>query len=89
MPRFLRAVKFQNNHQTSKFFPFHAAISVDSNIEELEEIGMKEGWLVKICDRGGFHVVEFWIENKLMLELLTPEFTHEYLDFFPTLATVE
>jgi hypothetical protein len=31
---------------------------------------------------GLFDVVEFWIENRLMLELLTPAIAPKYLNFF-------
>jgi hypothetical protein len=75
------AGEFAKSNQVSQFVPFHAAISIPASLEEMQEIGMREGWLVKKCDRGPFHVVEFWIENKLMLEFLTPEFAREYLEF--------
>jgi hypothetical protein len=35
-------------------------------------IAKREGWLARNCDRGGvFNVIEFWLENKFMLELMT------------------
>ncbi len=74
-------VQFQNQTSSTHFVPFHAAISVPTSIEEIEEIGTRAGWLVKVCNRGSFHVVEFWVENKFMLELLPSEFTREYLEF--------
>ena len=29
--------------------------------------------------RGGFHVMEIWIENEILIEVLPPEFAEEYL----------
>ncbi|OUL22846.1 hypothetical protein BV378_23305 [Nostoc sp. RF31YmG] len=57
----------------------HAAISVPSSQEEIEEIGKREGWRVLRCNRDSFFdVIEFWLENKVMLELLTPDMTAQY-----------
>jgi hypothetical protein len=35
------------------------------------------------CNRGDsfFDVIEFWVENKLMLELLPPAIASEYITF--------
>jgi hypothetical protein len=74
---------FQLDRQTSYYVPFHAAISVPANLEEIERIGMRFGWQVFSCNRDGlFDVVEFWVENRLMLELLTPAMTSKYLECF-------
>jgi hypothetical protein len=57
-----------------------AAISVTKTQEEIEEIGKREGWRVVRCNRESFFdVIEFWLENQVMLELLTPEMTAQYL----------
>lgn len=74
---------FQVNQQPSLYTPVHAAISVPVSLEEIERIGTREGWRVFPCNRDGlFDVVEFWIENRLMLELLTPAITPTYLSVF-------
>ncbi len=71
---------FQMNEHPANYTSVHAAISVALSIEEIERIGAREEWRVLPCSRGAFDVVEFWIENHLMLELLTPEMTAKYLD---------
>lgn len=49
------------------------------NQEEIEEIGKREGWRVVKCSRDGvFDVIEFWLENMVMLELLTAEVAQHY-----------
>jgi hypothetical protein len=74
---------FQVDLQTSYYLPFHAAISVPTNLEEIERIASRERWHVLPCNRDGlFDVVEFWLENRLMLELLTPAMTIKYMDCF-------
>ncbi|MBO3461805.1 hypothetical protein G7B40_014280 [Aetokthonos hydrillicola Thurmond2011] len=73
-------VGFQINEHPANYTPVHAAISVDLSIEEIQRIGAREGWRVFPCKRGPFEVVEFWIENRLMLELLTPQMSEQYLN---------
>lgn len=31
------------------------------------------------CSRGNFEVIEFWVENAVLLELATPELAEHYL----------
>ncbi|OUL28887.1 hypothetical protein [Nostoc sp. 106C] len=61
------------------FVATHVAISVPASQEQIEQIGMREGWQVALCDRGVFKVIEFWVENWLLLEFLPPEFATQYL----------
>jgi hypothetical protein len=60
---------------------FHAALSVPLNPDEIEWLAGQEGWRVQLCDRGPFHVIELWLENCFLIELLPPEFAAEYLQF--------
>ncbi|HEY9735995.1 MAG TPA: hypothetical protein V6D06_06925 [Trichocoleus sp.] len=64
-----------------QFSPTHVAISVPLSLNDLRAVGAREGWLVRLCDRGPFQVVELWLENRMMVELLTPEITPDYLGF--------
>ncbi|MFN7928420.1 MAG: hypothetical protein U0Y68_10820 [Blastocatellia bacterium] len=43
------------------------------------QIGEREGWLTRICDRGPFDLIECWIENRQLLEFATPEMTAKYV----------
>jgi len=57
----------------------HLAIGVSCGVAELERIAEREWWLCRTCLRGdAFHVVEFWLENRVLLELLTPAMQAEY-----------
>jgi hypothetical protein len=74
-------VGFQAQAQSAGYIPFHAAISVPCNLEEIERIGAREGWRAYPCNRDGlFDVVELWVENRLMLELLTPTMATKYME---------
>jgi hypothetical protein len=73
---------FEQNSNPSPYTTTHAAISVPRSQSEIEAIGQREGWRVVRCDREGFFdLMEFWVENTLMVELLTPEMTARYLAF--------
>ena len=73
---------FSQNAFASPFAATHAAISVPACKEQIEQIAAQEGWRMLHCSRDGlFEVIELWVENKLMLELLTPQMARKYLDF--------
>ncbi len=70
------------NPQAPRFTATHAAVSVPSTEAEIQQIGAREGWRVVRCDREGFFsVIEFWVENTILIELLPPEMAAQYLAF--------
>ena len=80
-------VVFGKNPSPPSGWPFHALLSVPLSTEQVERIGAREGWRAKTFGRGMqgqkpfFHVIEFWVENRLMLEVAPPAMVQEYLDF--------
>jgi hypothetical protein len=64
---------------------FHALVSVNVDRETIERIGAREGWHTKHFWRGPspeirlFELYEFWIENRVMLELATPDMLSNYV----------
>ena len=62
-------------------------LSVPLEPNEIEHIGAREGWRTKTFGRGMrgqkpfFHVIEFWLENRLMIEVVSPAMAREYEDF--------
>lgn len=74
--------KFVEATTSPAFTATHAAISVTNTQEKIDEIGKREGWKVLRCHRDSFFdVIEFWLENRLMIEFLTPEMANQYLAF--------
>jgi hypothetical protein len=59
----------------------HFALSVTTDADKVEAISAREGWQCFRCNRGPFHVIEVWVENESMVEILPPEFAREYLAF--------
>jgi hypothetical protein len=80
-------VVFGDNSAPPRTWPFHALLSVPMQAEQVEQIGAREGWRAKTFGRGMkghkpfFHVIEFWLENRLMVEVATPAMVAEYLGF--------
>jgi hypothetical protein len=49
-------------------------------VEEIFAIAAREGWMVQRSDRGGlFEVIELWVENRFLLELLTEPEQRRYV----------
>ena len=70
---------FKHNPASSGFVTTHAAVSVNRGKDEIMALAVREGWRAVELSRGSFDVIEFWIENRVMLELMTPEMTEAYL----------
>jgi hypothetical protein len=73
------------NDGASPYTATHAALSVPLSRERVREIAEREGWHTGTFVRGGvFEVIEFWVEGRLLLELLAPDMTQRYLDCMTT-----
>lgn len=60
--------------------PTHIAIATPLSQQEVMAVAAREGWLAKYRKRGGrFGVIELWLENALMIEVLTQDMANEYL----------
>ncbi len=59
----------------------HFALSVATDATAVKAIAEKAGWQCFDCSRGRFHVIEVWVENETMVEVLPPEYAAEYLAF--------
>jgi hypothetical protein len=75
------AVLHIQNSLASSYIPVHAAISVPVSEFKIYEVGLREGWRVARFNRGFFDVIEFWVENHMLLELLPAADAERYLDF--------
>jgi hypothetical protein len=72
---------FAKKPEAGGFGPVHFALSVKAEADAVEAIAKREGWQCHLCNRGRFHVIEVWLENEFMVEVLPPEFAAEYLAF--------
>ena len=72
---------FEPGNELSLFSSVH--ININSPLDEgsIKEIAAREGWRCFTANRGGgiFQLIELWIENRVMLEVNTPEMTEVYV----------
>ena len=82
-------VGFVENDRAPRGWAFHLLLSTPLDEGQVLRIGEREGWRAKRFGRGqrggppSFHVIEFWLEDRLMIEVATPEMTREYLSARP------
>lgn len=69
---------FRESAHPSPFVATHATVSLRRTVEDIQEIANAQGWRAVRLPRGPFDVIEFWIENHVMLELMTPEMEAAY-----------
>lgn len=74
---------FRESAHPSPYIATHATVSLNRTVPEIQAIAAAHGWRAELLPRGGFDVVEFWIENHVMLELMTPEMEAGYLAVAP------
>jgi hypothetical protein len=66
------SMSFQINASPSPHRGVQLNLATPLSLDEALGIAKREGWTARVCDRGGvFNVIEFWLENKFMLELMT------------------
>ncbi len=78
----------QVNRSPSHFTATHLALSTPLSPTDIEELAQREGWMVRYCDRGPFDLLEVWVENHLLIEVLCPEMSQRYLAFM-TIDNIE
>ena len=62
---------------------YHVAVTTKLSVDEILALGRERGWRAVHCDRGGvFDLVELWIENRALVEVLPPEGTARYHAFY-------
>jgi hypothetical protein len=75
-------MSFQPNPSPSPYSEVHLNIETPLTVDEVLTIAKREGWTARVCDRGGaFKVIEFFLENRFMLELMTDHELQRYRSF--------
>lgn len=74
--------KFVQSDFSPRYVATHLNINTQLNEAEVKEIAKREGWRVLTCNRGEglFQLIELWIEDRFMLEVMTPEQTARYVE---------
>ena len=73
---------FVPNNETSLFGSVHVNINSPLDQETIKAIGKREGWRCFTANRGRglFQLIEFWVENRFMIEVQTPEMAAKYAE---------
>ncbi|MEN9418103.1 MAG: hypothetical protein RI988_1723 [Pseudomonadota bacterium] len=71
--------RFRPTSPASPYTATHAAVSVARSREEIFTLARREGWRTIELPRGPNRVIEFWVENAVLLELMTPQMTADYV----------
>ncbi|AFY57538.1 hypothetical protein Riv7116_5141 [Rivularia sp. PCC 7116] len=77
-----KPIQFQLENNPNQFIATHAAMSIPLNQSQIEAIAEREQWRCVRFSRGEFDVIEFWVENTVLLELATPELAEQYTTAF-------
>jgi hypothetical protein len=78
------AVRGERTALAGEYGPFHLLLSVPTDQATVEKIGKREGWTTRLCGRGApgqkplFHVIEFWLENRVMVEVAPQDMIGDY-----------
>lgn len=60
----------------------HVAVASPLSEAEVHALARREGWRAVTCDRGpAFQVVELWLENRTLVEVLAPSMVDRYRAF--------
>ena len=74
-------VSVRKNVTPSPYSECHLAMGTRLSFEDVLAIAKREGWMAQRCNRGGlFEIVEFWVENKFLLELLPSAEQQRYVE---------
>jgi hypothetical protein len=77
-------VTFARSEAKPSHLAFHALLSVPHDRSTVERIGQAAGWRTRFFGRAApgrppvFHVVEFWVENRVMLEIVPADMIGVY-----------
>ena len=74
--------RFVKSDLVPRYVATHLNINTRKSIDEIRAIGKREGWRVMVANRGEglFQLIELWVENTFMLEVMTPAQTERYIE---------
>jgi hypothetical protein len=62
----------------------HVLISTPRSLEAIQAVAARERWRCAMVDTRLFKVVKVWVENAMLIELLTPDMAPAYVAAFGT-----
>ncbi len=80
-----RRIPFATSPTAPGYFGWHVNLSVALERDAIERIGARENWQTMLYGAAPpgkpavFHVIQFWVENRTLVELITPSMLADYL----------
>lgn len=76
-------VQIRNDGEYGATTGFHVALTSPLSADELVDLAKAEGWRAVHCERGGvFEVVEIWVDNRQLIEVMPPAGAESYRAFY-------
>jgi hypothetical protein len=64
-------VRYIGSHEEAKYIASHIALTTPLSLDEIYAVAKREGWRAAYCSRReSFRLVEFWLENRILVELI-------------------
>ena len=83
-------VAYRTEEAAPRLFSFHALLSVPHDRATIERIGSTANWRTRFFSRAApglppvFHVLEVWVENRFLLEIVPAEMIEVYERYMQT-----
>jgi hypothetical protein len=80
-------VVYDTQADDGRFLPFHLLLAVPHDRQTVQSIGEAAGWRTRFFSRAApgrppaFHVIEVWVENRVLIEVVTPDMVGIYADY--------
>lgn len=75
-------VGLRRNPSPSRYNEVHLLIGSRLGFDDIFAIAEREQWIARSCDRAIFQLVELWIENKFLVEVVTAAQIERYRRFY-------
>lgn len=72
--------QFERNYFSQHLTSTRVTLSVACSPNAIEELAERNEWPIRYSDRGGYEVIELWVEGHTLLELMTSRMTSGYLE---------
>lgn len=75
-------VGIRRNVEASTYNEVHLNVGTALSEAEIFALAGREGWIARKCDRAAFNLIELWIENRFLIELMPEMEAERYAAFY-------
>lgn len=70
------------NPASSPYSEVHLLIGTELTFDDVFAIARREGWIARLCDRAIFTLLELWLENRFLIEVVNAAEIERYRTFY-------